>query len=89
MDFKITLAFDSKVIANAKAFAKQNKISLSRLTEYIYSQLTSNDYKTLEDLPIADWIDQVAEGEAEYTRFNDKNSSKKKEFFESRKWSCF
>jgi hypothetical protein len=85
MDSKITLAFDSKVIANAKAFAKQNKISLSRLTEYIYSQLTSNDYKTLENLPIADWIDQVAEGEAEYIRINDKNSSKKKEFFESRK----
>lgn len=85
MDSKITLAFDSKVIANAKAFAKQNKISLSRLTEYIYSRLTSNDYKTLEDLPISDWIDQVAEGEAEYIRINDKNSSKKKEFFESRK----
>jgi hypothetical protein len=85
MDSKITLAFDSEVIANAKAFAKQNQISLSRLTEYIYSQLTSNDYKTLEDLPIADWIDQVAEGEAEYIRINDKNSSKKKEFFESRK----
>ncbi|MDG1277752.1 MAG: DUF6364 family protein [Algoriphagus sp.] len=85
MDSKITLAFDSKVIAKAKAFAKQNQISLSRLTEYIYSQLTSGEFKGLEDLPIADWIDQVAEGEAEYIRTTDKNSSKKKEFFESRK----
>ncbi|WP_075351618.1 DUF6364 family protein [Algoriphagus marinus] len=85
MDTKITLAFDSKVIAKAKAFAKQNQISLSRLTEYIYSQLTSEDFKTLEDLPIADWIDQVEEGEAEYIRTTDKSSSKKKEFFESRR----
>jgi hypothetical protein len=85
MDSKITLAFDSKVIAKAKAFAKQNQISLSRLTEYIYSQLTSEDFKTLEDLPIADWIDQVAEGKAEYVRTSDKNSSKKNEFFKSRK----
>jgi hypothetical protein len=85
MDSKITLAFDSKVIAKAKAFAKQNQISLSRLTEYIYSQLTSEDFKTLEDLPIADWIDQVAEGKAEYVRTTDKNISEKNEFFESRK----
>jgi hypothetical protein len=33
MDAKITLAFDEQVIKEAKAFAKRNNVSLSRLTE--------------------------------------------------------
>uniref|UniRef100_UPI0040474C6F DUF6364 family protein n=1 Tax=Roseivirga sp. TaxID=1964215 RepID=UPI0040474C6F len=66
MDAKVTLSFDQEVIQSAKAFAEKNNISLSRLTEFLLRQITSNQYSSIEDLPIADWISVVAEGEAEY-----------------------
>ena len=66
MDTKVTLSFDQEVIKSAKKFAEQNHISLSRLTEFLYRQLTSNQYKSIDELPIADWVSAVAEGQAEY-----------------------
>lgn len=66
MDAKVTLSFDQEVIQSAKAFAEKNNISLSRLTEFLLRQITSSQYSSIEDLPIADWIAAVAEGEAEY-----------------------
>lgn len=66
MDAKVTLSFDQEVIKSAKQFAEKNNISLSRLTEFLYRQITSNEYKSIENLPIADWVNTVAEGEAEY-----------------------
>jgi hypothetical protein len=68
MDAKITLSFDKKIIEKAKEFAAQQNISLSRLTEYLYAQITSRDYKTLDDMPVADWISILAEGQAEYKK---------------------
>jgi hypothetical protein len=56
------------VIEKAKAFAAENNISLSRLTEFLYRQITSGNYKTLDDFPVADWVNQVAEGEAVYVK---------------------
>lgn len=79
MDTKLTLHFDKSVIEKAKAFAEANNTSLSRLTEYLYRQITSGGYKTLEDFPVADWVNQVAEGEAVYTKRTRKNT--KDEFF--------
>ncbi|WP_212668468.1 DUF6364 family protein [Belliella buryatensis] len=66
MNSKITLSFDQKVIEKAKEFAAKQNISLSRLTEFLYAQITSGDYKTLDEMPVADWIDILAEGQAEY-----------------------
>lgn len=83
MDAKLTLNFDSAVIEKAKAFAESRGISLSRLTEYLYRQVTSGSYISIDDFPIADWVNQVAEGEATYKRRTRKKS--KDEFFESRK----
>lgn len=68
MDAKITLSFDSQIIDRAKEFANDNGISLSRLTEFIYKQMTSKNYKTLEDLPISDWVSMVAEEAPEYRK---------------------
>lgn len=82
MDTKVTLHFDKQVIEHAKDFAKANNISLSRLTEYLYRNITSGNYKTLEELPIADWVNQVAEGKAEYKRRSRHDS--KTEYFKSR-----
>ncbi|WP_421978199.1 DUF6364 family protein [Roseivirga seohaensis] len=66
MDAKVTLSFDQEVIKSAKAFAEKNNISLSRLTEFLYRQLISKDYQSIESLPISDWVNAVAEGQAEY-----------------------
>jgi len=68
MDTKLTLNFDQEIIERAKDFAADNNISLSRLTEFLYKRITSGSYKSLEDFPISDWVNQVAEGEAEYKR---------------------
>lgn len=82
MDTKVTLHFDKQVIDKAKDFAKENNISLSRLTEYLYRNIITGNYKTLEELPIAHWVNQVAEGKAEYKRRSRQDS--KAEYFKSR-----
>ena len=82
MDAKVTLSFDENVIKSAKKFAEHNNISLSRLTEYIYRQLATNQYKSLEEFPISDWVNIVAEGKTEY-RTKPKKISKS-DFYEKR-----
>lgn len=84
MDAKITLSFDQQVIKQAKEFAEKNNISLSRLTEFIYRQMTSNNYKNLEDLPIADWVNQIAEEKPEYGKSISRKKMKS-DFFDSKK----
>jgi len=76
MDAKITLSFDKKIIEKAKQFAAQQNISLSRLTEYLYAQITSGDYKTLDDMPVSDWISILAEGQAEYKKSKSRKQMK-------------
>jgi hypothetical protein len=85
MDAKITLSFNEAVIEKAKKFAEANNISLSRLTEIIYQKITSSNYKNLEELPIADWVSQLAEGEVEYKKKSGSRKSMKAEFYKSRK----
>ena len=83
MDAKITLSFNKEVIDNAKAYAEAHNISLSRLTEFLYQKIASGDYKFLDEFPISDWVNQVAEGEVEYKKRGRKAS--KDEFMKSRK----
>jgi hypothetical protein len=85
MDNKITLSFDENVINKAKAFAEANHISLSRLTELLYRKITEGNYKNLEELPIADWVNMVAEGEVEYKTKPRSRKDLKKGFFDSKK----
>ncbi|MCL4483409.1 MAG: DUF6364 family protein [Bacteroidetes bacterium] len=68
MEAKLTLHFNQDVIEKAKEFAAANNTSLSRLTEFLYRQITSGNYKTIEDFPVSDWVNQVAEGEAVYKK---------------------
>jgi len=77
MDSKITLSFDEGVIAKAKAFADANNISLSRLTEFLFSKVVSKRYRSLDELPVSDWVNMVSEGQAEYVRKNASNTVKK------------
>lgn len=82
-DVKVTLSFDADVVERAKSFAASQGISLSRLTEFLYDKITSapRSYKTLEDIPLADFINRVAEEEVVY----EKRRDLKKEYFESRR----
>jgi hypothetical protein len=83
MDTKLTLHFDQEVIEKAKQFATVNNISLSRLTEFLYRQITQGDYKTLGEFPVEEWVTQVSEGEAAYIKRSRK--SLKKEYLEGKK----
>jgi hypothetical protein len=85
MDAKITLSFDDEIIARAKKFADANNISLSRLTEFLYAKMTQERYKQLEDLPVADWVNMVAEGQVEYQTKARSRQSLKKEYFKTKK----
>jgi hypothetical protein len=84
MDTKVTLSFDAAVIEKAKKFAEKNNMSLSRLTEFLLRQITNNQYKTLEEFPISDWVNQVAEGEAEYLTKPRGRKAIKSEYYQSR-----
>ena len=85
MDTKITLSFDEKVIGQAKKYAEENNISLSRLTEFVYHKMTSNNYKSIEDFPVSDWVKMVSEGEAVYLTKPRSRKQMKKTFFESKR----
>ena len=86
MDTKLTLSFDQNVVEKAKKYAAANNISLSRLIEFLLTQVTSTQYKSLEDFPISEWVSKVAEGEVEYKR-TPKTARKdlKDEFFNAKK----
>jgi len=83
MNAKITLSFDKAVIDEAKLYAQKQNISLSRLTEFLYRKITSGDYEFIDEFPIDNWVNQVAEGEASYVKRGRK--SLKDEFMKSRK----
>ena len=85
MDAKITLSFDEAIINKAKKFADDQNISLSRLTEFLYNRIVSGHYKSLEDLPVADWVSMVAEGEAAYKTKPRARKDLKNEYFKSKK----
>ncbi len=85
MDTKVTLSFNEEVIAEAKLLAAKHNISLSRLTELLLTKAISSDAYSFEDFPVASWVNQVAEGQAEYHTEKKASKNAKKEFYESRK----
>ena len=85
MDAKITLSFDKEVIVKAKKFAEGQNISLSRMMEFLLRQITSGNYSSLENLPVSEWVNQLAEGEARYISKPKSRKVLKNEFLNSRK----
>ena len=85
MDAKITLSFDATIIDKAKQYAESQGISLSRLTEILLRKATHHGYRNIEDIPVADWVQTVSEGEAEYITAPRKRKEIKDEYFKSRK----
>lgn len=82
MDTKLTLSFDTNAIEKGKAFAEKHNISLSRLTEFLYNQLSQGSYANLEDLPISDWVNLISEGEMEYKITPKSRKATRNEFLE-------
>ncbi len=85
MDNKVTLSFNANIIEKGKQYAASQGISLSRLTEILLRKVTSADYPNLEDLPVADWVNMVSEGEAEYITKPRPSKKMKAEFYERKK----
>jgi hypothetical protein len=85
MDAKITLSFSQDVIIKAKKFADSQNISLSRLTEFLYAKITSGQYKSLEELPVSEWVNLLAEGEAEYKTKPSSRKALKTEYLKTRR----
>jgi len=85
MDAKITLSFDKEIIGKAKKFADEQNISLSRMMEFLLRQITNGNYTNIENLPVSDWVNQIAEGEARYITRPKSRKALKNEFLNSRK----
>lgn len=85
MDAKVTLSFDQSVVNKAKLYAERNNISLSRLVEFLLQKTTSNNYTSFEDMPIADWVNQLSEGGAVYQTKKKPRKAAKAEYFSSKK----
>jgi hypothetical protein len=83
MDSKITLSFDQQIIEKAKAYAKSQNISLSRLTEMLLRRITDEGYSNLDEIPISDWVTELAEGKAEYRKRSKR--SVKDEYYNSKR----
>ena len=84
MDAKITLSFNKSVIQKAKKFAEENNISLSRLTEFLLSKVTSSSHKSIDELPVSNWISKVSEGEMKYVRTSRSRKAIRKEYYNKR-----
>lgn len=83
MDTKITLSFDNDVIEAAKALAAEIGISLSRLTEILYLKVLETKRPVIiEELPISQWVQQIAEDGPVYITQKRSRQALKKAFFE-------
>jgi antitoxin component of RelBE/YafQ-DinJ toxin-antitoxin module len=85
MDAKITLSFDKKIIERAKQYAETQNISLSRLMEFLLDKITSEKYNSIENFPVSDWVNAVAEGSATYITKPQKRAKLKSEYMNRKK----
>ncbi|MEM7658072.1 MAG: DUF6364 family protein [Bacteroidota bacterium] len=66
MDKKLTLSLNEQVIANAKMFAKENQISLSKLIEAYLKSVTTNQTKSIEITPLVESLSGVIDLPSEF-----------------------
>lgn len=84
MDAKVTLSFRADVIEKAKQYAESQGISLSRLTEILLSRLVKGQYNHIEDFPVSEWVNMLADGPAEYNTTPKSNKKIRKEYHEGK-----
>lgn len=87
MDKKITLSFNQNIIEKAKEYADSHNISLSRLVEFLLKKTTSDNYASLEDMPVSDWVNMVSEGETIYQTKSRSRKDLKSAYYSSKKQS--
>jgi Family of unknown function (DUF6364) len=51
MSTKLTLTLDNDVIVNAKHYAKENGISLSKMVEHYFKGISANNYSVRDNIP--------------------------------------
>lgn len=85
MDAKVTLAFNKDVIEKAKEYAESHNMSLSRFIETLLEKVTAKQYASLEDLPVSNWVNMLAEGPAEYLTKPKRRSKLKSEYYGRKK----
>ncbi|MBL7713108.1 MAG: hypothetical protein JNL13_11605 [Chitinophagaceae bacterium] len=85
MDRKLTLRLDAGVIDEAKVYAEENHMSLSRLVEILLRKCVSSGFYSIENLPISDWVGIVAEGAVTYEAGRKSRKDLKDEYFNSKK----
>lgn len=85
MKARITLQLDEEVIANAKEQARLQNISLSKLVERQLIRLTTAQYKSIEDMPVSDWVSVVSDGEMQYVPKPKTRKQLKDEYYNSKK----
>jgi len=81
MDIKLTLSFNEEIINKAKIYAAERNLSLSRLTELLLTKVVTSKNYSLDELPIADWVNNIAEPVAEYKKKKSTSKDLKKEFY--------
>ncbi len=81
MDIKLTLSFNEEIILKAKKFAADRNLSLSRLTELLLTKVVTTKSYSLDDFPVADWVNMVAEPTSEYKRKKTTSKNLKKEYY--------
>lgn len=84
MDAKVTLSFNKGIIERAKAYAESQNMSLSRMLELLLDKVTTKQYASIEEFPISDWVNALAEGKSEYVT-SAKSRAKLKSEYHSRK----
>ena len=55
------------------------------MIEFFLKKITSSHYNTMEDYPVADWVQQLAEGEATYQTKGKNRKKTRAEFYNSKK----
>jgi hypothetical protein len=53
--------------------------------EFLLDRITSQQYPSFEDFPVADWVNQLAEGKAEYHAKPRKRSKIKAGYYSRKK----
>lgn len=67
MNTKLTLNLKESIIENAKIYAKENKISLSKLIESYLNSLTSKEEKKPEISPLVESLTGIIPAQSENT----------------------
>jgi hypothetical protein len=83
MEAQLTLHLNEHTLYAAEQLAQRQGMTLDKLTETLLEKAAASQYKSLDDLPIADWVQALGEGEPEYHPLT--RQQLKDEYFQSKR----